>query len=171
MTKKEKRFWLVEGVTRREVERSLADTRFNFFRTRKARKALVVIMSIMIAIKIIAPLLPSDVARYVEFFGFPPILLGYFAVRSSVRHVADSPDELLDERQIKVRDRSYMHSYRIIIGVFCLLIPVISTQVDINGGHFVKGGLWLWNIWVALAFLMAALPSMVIAWNDKSKEL
>jgi len=36
---------------------------------------------------------------------------GWWALRMSVRVVADLPDEYLDERQSRVRDRGYVDAY------------------------------------------------------------
>ena len=170
MAKKEKKFFIIEGVTRNEVERSLADTRFNSLRTRKSRRVLVLALSILFTIEVASSWMPTTPARIIGGVGFFLIFFGYFAVRSSVRHVADSPDELLDERQIRVRDRSYLHSYRIMAGAFALVLLVVYSRPYKSGSR--PGDEWvsLWNLWMAVFLLMAALPSMVIAWSDAGED-
>jgi len=50
------------------------------------------------------------------------VMLAYFQLRKSVRNVADAPDELLDERQIAVRNSGYLHAYRYLAGVGILYV-------------------------------------------------
>jgi uncharacterized membrane protein len=170
MAKKQKKIFIIEGVTRNEVVRSLADTRFNSLRTRKSRRVLVVALSTLLTLEVAASWLPKTPAMIVGDIGFFLILFGYFAIRSSVRHVADSPDELLDERQIRVRDRSYLHAYRIMAGAFALVLLAISSRSYSSGARSGEGWVSLWNLWMAVFLLMAALPSMVIAWTDSGEE-
>lgn len=50
MAKKVKQFWPIEGVTRNEVIKSQNDTRFNFLRTRRSRRVMIVGLSIVTAL-------------------------------------------------------------------------------------------------------------------------
>jgi uncharacterized integral membrane protein len=91
-------------------------------------------------------------------------------IRTSVRHIADAPDELLDERQIALRDRSYLHSYRIISSVFILIILALFIRIELSESAFEVSEWFGTGSWFAIIMLMAGLPSMVVAWMDKGED-
>lgn len=170
MANKEKRFWPIEGVTRSEVIKSQNDTRFNFLRTRKSRRFMIAGLSLLTALVALSTALPTKAATYVTILGGMLLLIGYLLIRTSVRHIADSPDELLDERQIALRDRSYLHSYRIISSVFSLALVALFIRIDLSENAFEITEWWGTGTWFALIMLMAGLPSMVVAWLDKGED-
>jgi hypothetical protein len=90
---------------------------------------------------------------------------GYSLLRIAVRSIADAPDELLDERQIAVRNTSFRYSYfilsYILIGLMVLMFfgPELQMfQPEGNDGSYVV---------IAALFVSASLPSMVMAWREK----
>jgi hypothetical protein len=90
---------------------------------------------------------------------------GYSLLRIAVRSIADAPDELLDERQIAVRNTSFRYSYfilsYILIGLMILMIfgPELQMfQPEGNDGSYVV---------IAALFVSTSLPSMVMAWREK----
>lgn len=90
---------------------------------------------------------------------------GYSLLRIAVRSIADAPDELLDERQIAVRNTSFRYAYfvfgYIVLGLLVLTIFVPELQMfqsEGNDGSFVV---------IAAVFACASLPSMVMAWREK----
>lgn len=170
MSKKEKQFWPIEGVTRREVIKSQNDTRFNFLRTRKSRRLMIAGLTLLTVLVALSSALPSKASSYVGTLGGLLLLIGYLLLRTSVRHIADSPDELLDERQIALRDRSYLHSYRIISSVFALLLVALFIRIDLSENAFEISEWWGTGTWFSLIMLMAGLPSMVVAWLDKGED-
>ncbi len=170
MTKKERQFWPIEGVTRSEVINSQNDTRFNFLRTRKSRRLMIAGLSLLTFLLALSSALPTKASSYVGTLGGLLLLIGYLLLRTSVRHIADSPDELLDERQIALRDRSYLHSYRIISSVFALLLIALFIRIDLSESTFELSKWWGTGTWFALIMLMAGLPSMVVAWLDKGED-
>lgn len=83
---------------------------------------------------------------------------------SWVWYAANETTAKLDERQQQVRDRAYLHSYRLFAG--------IVTLVAVYGGLAWDTGLWLPQTWnqvqaVVWGVLLAAmtLPSAVVAWT------
>jgi hypothetical protein len=97
----------------------------------------------------------TDVLSGVGFIGLGALLFaGYFALRTSVRQLADAPDELLDEMQIAVRNEVYLHAYRLT----ALLLVIVFVVVLIGVSEWA-------NLWFATAMMMAAIPSMVLAWT------
>ena len=92
-------------------------------------------------------------------------LLGYLFLRISVRGIADAPDELLDERQIKVRNTSFRYAYYLmgyfVIGVFILMFfgPDLHLfQPEGNDGSY---------LFISILFFFSSLPSMVLAWREQ----
>jgi hypothetical protein len=93
------------------------------------------------------------------------VLGGYSLLRIAVRSIADAPDELLDERQIAVRNTSFRYSYfilsYILMGLMVLMFfgPELQMfQPEGNDGSYVV---------IAALFVSASLPSMVMAWREK----
>ena len=170
MVKKEKNFWPIEGVTRNEVLKSQSDTRFNFLRTRQSRGWMIGALTALTILVALSSALPTKASSYVGTLGGLLLLTGYLLIRTSVRHIADSPDELLDERQIALRDRSYLHSYRIISSVFALLLIALFIRIDLSENVFEISDWWGMGTWFSLIMLMAGLPSMVVAWLDKGED-
>ena len=168
---REKKFFFLEGVSRNEVIRSQSDSKFNSLRTRKARRRLVVLWVLLFAGEMLTALLKNSVGVFISAFITVFLLWGYFAIRTSVRHVADTPDELLDERQIAVRDRSYLNAYRIISSLFVVASLGISLALDM-GAHLENSINWTDSTpLVSICLLVAVLPSLVLAWTDRGEEL
>lgn len=170
MAKKERQFWPIEGVTRKEVIKSQNDTRFNYLRTTKSRRTMVMALSLLTILVAASSAMPTKASSYVGTLGGLVLLIGYLLIRTSVRHIADSPDELLDERQIALRDRSYLHSYRIISSVFAMALVALFIRIDLSENSFEVGDWWGVGTWFSLIMLMAGLPSMVVAWLDKGED-
>jgi hypothetical protein len=89
----------------------------------------------------------------------------YSLLRISVRSIADAPDELLDERQIMVRNTSFRYAY-FLFGYFVmalLLLMIFGPEIKLfepegNDGSYIV---------IATLFTCAALPSMVMAWRER----
>ena len=85
----------------------------------------------------------------------------YFALRRLVQEAADLPNERLDEREIALRDRSYLEAYRLLGGAIAVSL-VLAIIDDAIGGVVVS-----WNsAWAALLLLSAVLPSAVLAYRQ-----
>jgi hypothetical protein len=93
------------------------------------------------------------------------VLGGYSFLRVAVRGIADAPDELLDERQIKIRNTSFRYAY---LAIGYLLIAVLMLmffgpelqlfQAEGNDGSYLM---------IATLFAFATAPSMILAWREK----
>lgn len=169
MSKKQKNIWLLEGVTRKGVLKAQYDTKFNFLRSCKIRRTLVVIYLLITILVVAAPTISGVYGKILGLIGCVFLIEGYLLLRSSIRHIADTPDELLDERQIALRDRTYLHSYRILVGLFSFISLVIFVRVDFNDEKFVVEHWFGFGTWYAALMLMATLPSAVLAWVDESE--
>ncbi len=95
----------------------------------------------------------------VDLFFWGLLGLLYLMLRKSVRHMSDAPNDLLDERQIQVRDASYLIAYRILATVTLSTFLLFSVLLSIS----------FTDAWMALyvSYLMFSigLPAMVLAWN------
>lgn len=179
MPKNNKIYWF-EGVTEKGTKALLNDEnpKFNWLRLQRNRRILVV--SIWIGIVLVAMgsywptiktnlSLPSgvDVIVYSVTAIFVILLVvgGYSLLRVSVRSIADAPDELLDERQIQVRNTSFRYAYflmgYIVIALMLLMMfgpDVQMFQPEGNDGSYLV---------IATLFAFASMPSMVLAWREK----
>lgn len=131
---------------------------------------MVVGLSVLTVLVPLTSALPAKASSYLATLGGVILLVGFLLLRTSVRHIADSPDELLDERQIALRDRSYLHSYRIISGAFTLLLVGIFIRIDLSENTSQLLDWWGTGTWFSLIMLMAGVPSMVVAWLDKGED-
>ena len=99
------------------------------------------------------------------FFAIFAVLLGYLFLRISVRGIADAPYELLDERQIKIRDTSFRYAYYGLgyIVVALLLLMNVGPEVQLFQPEGNDGSYLI----ISMLFLSAALPSMILAWRER----
>jgi Kef-type K+ transport system membrane component KefB len=125
MSKKNKFYWF-EGVTEKGVKSLLNDqnSKYRWLRTQRNRRALVSLMIvglIAVAMGSYWPTLKTNlnlsdgtsvvIYSVTAIFVILVVLGGYSLLRISVRSIADAPDELLDERQIQVRNTSIRYAY------------------------------------------------------------
>jgi len=179
MSKKNKIYWF-EGVTEKGVKALLNDenSKFRWLRPQRNRRILVVLMTvglIAVAMGSYWPILKSDmnlsngteVVFYsvTAIFAIFAVLGGYSFLRISVRSIADAPDELLDERQIQVRDTSIRYAYYgmgyVVLAILTLMIfgPDLQMfQTEGNDGSYLM---------IATLFAYGSMPSMVMAWRER----
>lgn len=176
---KNKIYWF-EGVTEKGTRALLTDenSKFKWLRPQRNRRILVVLLALSLiglsmgsywpALKqSIALSNDSEVIVYsvTAIFVVFAVLLGYSFLRVSVRGIADAPDELLDERQIQIRNTSYRYAYLsmgyLIIALLLLVFfgPKVSLfQPEGNDGSYLG---------IAALFAFASAPSMILAWREK----
>ncbi|MEY2797759.1 MAG: hypothetical protein RIS22_25 [Actinomycetota bacterium] len=179
MPKNNKIYWF-EGVTEKGVKSLLNDqnSKFAWLRLQRNRRILVIIMTLgflVLSLGSYWPVLKANLTisqgAQLVIFSTTAILVvlstivGYLLLRVSVRGIADAPDELLDERQIKIRNTSFRYSYYLMgyitMGLMILLIygPGVSLfQGEGNDGSY---------LFIAVLFAFASLPSMTLAWREK----
>jgi hypothetical protein len=176
---KNKFYWL-EGVTAQGVKARLSneDSDFRWLRPQRNRRVLVLLMAFGLVLVSMGSYWPtlktnlnlSDGTSVVVFsvtaiFVILAVLGGYSLLRISVRSIADAPDELLDERQIKVRNTSIRYAYYamgyLVFGLLSLMMvgPELQMfQPEGNDGSFLI---------IATLFAYASMPSMVMAWRER----
>ena len=179
MSKKNKFYWF-EGVTEKGVKSLLNDenSKYRWLRPQRNRRILVLLMALGLVLTSTGSYWPTikrnlSIDRGVAgviysvtaFFIILAIVGGYSLLRISVRSIADAPDELLDERQIKVRNTSFRYAYYamgyLIGGLIVLMLsgPELKLfQPEGNDGSYVT---------IAVLFAFASMPSMVMAWRER----
>lgn len=179
MSKKNKFYWF-EGVTEKGVKALLNDenSKYKWLRSQKNRRVLVTLMALGLILTSIGSYWPTlknnlDMTRPISgviysvaaVFVILAVIGGYSFLRIAVRSIADAPDELLDERQIAVRNTSFRYAYfifgYIILGLMLLMLlgPDLKLfQPEGNDGSYIV---------IATLFACAALPSMVMAWRER----
>jgi hypothetical protein len=179
MSKKNKIYWF-EGVTEKGVKALLNDenSKYRWLRPQRNRRILVILMSLGLVLTSLGSYWPTLKTNLKLSPGVGLVIysvtvifvifatLGCFSfLRIAVRSIADAPDELLDERQIAVRNTSYRYAYfilcYILMGLMVLMFygPELQMfQPEGNDGSYVV---------IAAVFATAALPSMVMAWREK----
>jgi hypothetical protein len=179
MSKRNKIYWF-EGVTEKGVKSLLnnENSRYKWLRSQRNRRILVLLMALglfLISMGSYWPTLKTNlnlgpevgilVYSITAIFIIFTVVGGYSLLRIAVRSIADAPDELLDERQIGVRNTSFRYSYfilsYILMGLMVLMFfgPELQMfQPEGNDGSYVV---------IAALFVSASLPSMVMAWREK----
>jgi amino acid transporter len=176
---KNKIYWF-EGVTEKGVKSLLTDenSKYRWLRSQRNRRILVVLMALGTALIAAGSYWPtlktnlnlSDGTQVVIYsvtaiFVIFAVLMGYLFLRISVRGIADAPDELLDERQIKIRDTSFRYAYYGLgyIVLVLLLLMNLGPEVKLFQPEGNDGSYLI----ISMVFLSAALPSMILAWRER----
>ena len=179
MPKNNKIYWL-EGVTEKQVKSLLNDenSKFSWLRRQRNRQVLVLFMAMGIIVTALGSyynglkeeLRLDESAEIVwltvaVLFILFAVLIGYSLLRIAVRGIADAPTELLDERQVKVRDTSYRYAYLIsgYLLITLLLLYFFGPEISLFSDTDNDGSYLL----IATLFAYASLPSMVIAWRER----
>ena len=179
MSKRNKIYWF-EGVTEKGVKALLNEenSKFRWLRPQRNRRVLVSLMIvgfIAVAMGSYWPTLKTDlnlsdgtsvvIYSVTAIFVILVVLGGYSLLRISVRSIADAPDELLDERQIQVRNTSIRYAYYAMgyVVLAILLLTFFGPELKLfqpegNDGSYLM---------ISMLFLSAALPSMILAWRER----
>ena len=179
MSKKNKIYWSL-GVTEKGTRALLTDenSKFKWLRYQRNRRMLVVLELLGLVVIALGSYYQSiktnlNISGAVEVITFSLAVIvaimltlgAYSLLRVAVRGIADAPNELLDERQIQIRDSSYRHAYLAMGYLILVLFLVMFFGPDLrlfepegNDGSFLL---------IASLFAFASLPSMFIAWREK----
>ena len=179
MKPKNKIYWF-EGGTEKGVKDLLNNdkSKFRWLRPQRNRRILVTLMALGVVLTSMGsywPTLKTNlnlspevgvlVYSVTAIFIIFAVVVCYSFLRIAVRSIADAPDELLDERQIAVRNTSFRYAYFILgyvlLGLMVLMFfgPELQMfQPEGNDGSYLV---------IAALFATAALPSMVMAWRER----
>jgi amino acid transporter len=176
---KNKIYWF-EGVTERGVKSLLTDenSKYRWLRSQRNLRILVVLMALGFALVAAGSYWPtlktnlnlSDGTAVVVYsvsaiFVILTVLLGYLLLRISVRGIADAPNELLDERQIKIRDTSFRYAYYALgyLVVALLILMIYAPELKLFEPEGNDGSYLI----ISMLFASSSLPSMVLAWRER----
>jgi hypothetical protein len=173
------RFYWLEGVTRGDIENALhgrTDGRWGWLCRPVVRRGLVVANPVSWALTVYGatdgPLGLGFDDSALSYWGLLPIPL-WFAVRRSVRLIADAPTDLLDERLVAVRDRTYLFSYRWLSFALGLLAAAVIVANDVVGDQSLDAVETQLALLTAVAYTaiwaIPALPSVSLAWTLRNE--
>ena len=179
MSKRNRIYWSL-GVTEKGTRALLTDenSKFKWLRSQRNRRLLVILNMLGIVLVSLGSSYPTlktnlnlNSATELVVYSVTSIFvvflfLGtYSFLRIAVRGIADAPDELLDERQIQIRNTSYRYAYLamgyIVLGLLLLIFfgPELQMfQPEGNDGSYLA---------IATMFAFAAAPSMILAWRER----
>lgn len=153
------------------------------FTTRRARRRLVIAWSAVLVATAVLPLAMrlqdalgpaividgSGLQLVAEVFpGFLVALALGWMLRTSVGRVADLPDTEIDERQVALRDRTYLVAYRGLAVTVVWLLLAAWIVADASATRVVSSSVADWIMSDAMFVMIAltlSLPSAVMAWN------
>lgn len=179
MARKNKIYWSL-GVTEKGTKALLTDenSKFKWLRSQRNRRVLVVLYILaLILISLLSYYQNITVALNLSLdtenmlFNVSVILIslltvtGYSFLRIAVRGIADAPDELLDERQIHVRNSSYRYAYLSLsyLAVALMLLVVVGPDLQLFQDEGDNASFLL----IAVLFWLSSAPSMILAWRER----
>ena len=179
MPKNNKIYWF-EGVTEKGTKALLNDESSIYRRLRPQRSRRILVLFVCLGILLVSmgsywPTLKTSmnvpsgteviVYSVTAIFVILALVGGYSLLRVSVRSIADAPDELLDERQVQVRNSSFRYAYYLMgyVVIALMLLMMFGPEVQMfqpegNDGSYLV---------IATIFAFASMPSMVLAWREK----
>lgn len=148
----------------RKAERDFNDTRFNWLRTPRARRACVVLAFAVLVVYGFGIFYDLPVLSLVSLVTYLAMI---FVLRTAVRGVTDYPDEVVDERMREERGHTYRLAYIGSMGLASLyLIMYIANQVMAKWGVVqpMSADL-LHDSFFVFFFAALILPSAIYAWT------
>lgn len=151
------------------ADRLMADTHYDWLRTRRARLALVAGYIACLVLIAVCYLALGSIA------GILAVLLAlgvWVLVRLSVRTIADLPEDYLDERQAALRNAAYVEAYQWLGGFVGILASAALVAFIVLGKDPDTWSVSItWDaamaiFWVVLG-LVLALPSLVLATHPR----
>jgi hypothetical protein len=110
--------------------------------------------------------LPPVVGGIIGLALVPAYVFAMWRIYEFRNHLAQAPDDQLDERQIRVRDRAYLESYRAFVAVTLLGLAALAIIPDlIDQPITLTYDVVQWLVMGAI-LLSLILPSAVVAWNE-----
>lgn len=169
-----------ETASVKSVEKQLNDTQWDGLRTRGAKMFLLIATNgILLTGTIFLVLVGDSGWTALSMIYILLLFTCWFLLRKSVRLVADAPAEALDERLIRIRDRSYVIAYRWLsmLGLLlatALMLFAVYTDFQPESDGFSYNIPLTWPqvqaiFWLIFAYT-AMLPSMAVIGQELSKK-
>ena len=179
MSKKNKIYWGL-GVTEKGTRALLTNenSKYKWLRSQRNRRVLVVLYALGIFVLSLGSYYPTlktnlDLSSEAEITIFIvtaiwvvlTVVIGISLLRVAVRGISEAPDELLDERQIQIRNTSYRYAYLTMgyLAFFVLGVAIGGPELVLfepqgNDGSYLV---------IASLFAFASAPSMFLAWRER----
>ena len=162
--------WATASV--KEVEKQLNDTKWDGLRTPGAKRFLMISSNVVILFGTgFLVSVGDNVWSAYSLIHILLIFVSWFLLRQSVRLIADAPEEALDERMIRQRDRSYLVAYRWLAAVgvgmvTALMVFAIFTDAQTSSDGFNYQLAFTWPqvqaiFWLVMGYALM-LPSMAM---------
>ena len=162
------------------VEKQLNDTQWDGLRTRGAKLFLLTASNVVIVAGTTFLFLVGDnIWAALSLIYILLLLVFWFLLRQSVRLVADAPIEALDERLIRIRDRSHVYAYRWLAMLVTSLATALlafsiysDLQTETDGFSYNLPLTWPQIqavFWLLFAYA-TMLPSMAVMSQELSKK-
>ena len=164
----------------KNIDTVMNDTKWDAIRTSRAQKLLVILGALSLIAAPLAFWFEDFIKPGFGILAIVPMFLIWWLLRISVRLVADAPDEYLDEFQVRQRDRTYLHSFRILAGLVSGLAVTLMV-IAISSDFQTLGNVDYYNfsmtfgqvnaiIWAVLGSVIL-IPNMVLAWNQSKRSV
>lgn len=160
------------------MQKVMQDTKWDPIRTGRVQKLLVVFGAICVLTAPVVFWFEDLIKPGIGILAVLPIFLIWWLLRISVRLVADAPDEYLDEFQTKQRDRTYLHSFRILavvmsgLAVALMVFTIAKDASTVGSVEYFEFALTFGQvnavIWLILGSVIL-LPNMVLAWTQSNR--
>ena len=165
-----------QGYFSANTKQRVQDTRWNFTRTVTIRRSLVVIFFALLFITSQAFWHLKESTDYLRVIGFATVILEliiFGVLRVSVRSVADTPSEFIDEREVRQKEQAYFYAYKVMEVLSALLLTLFLLNFVITRGSWLNGVDWTADkivtvTWVANA-VVSVLPTALLAWSSQDR--
>lgn len=170
--------WSTASV--KEVEKQLNDTKWDGLRTPSAKRFLMISSNAVILFGTGFLVAVGDNAwSAYSLIHILLIFVSWFLLRQSVRLVADAPEEALDERMVRQRDRSYLVAYRWLAAVGVTMVTALmlfsvftDAQTSSDGFNYQLAFTWPQVqaiFWLVMGYALM-LPSMAMVSLELRKQ-
>lgn len=170
---------LTATASAKSVEKSLADTKWNGLRTKRALRFLVIGSNVVLwGGSIFLFIVGDSVWSAYLLIHVLVLFVFWYLLRQAVRLVPDAPADSLDERMNQERNQNYFTAYQGLAGIATLIAVVFILNVVIQDASetgdgfnytisftFPQSQAVFWFIY----FYVFTLPTMVTAWRDSRR--
>lgn len=95
-----------------------------------------------------------------------PTLFAMWRLYEFRGHMAQAPDHELDERQVRVRDRAYLESYRLFVLFVLLALFGVGVLPGLVGRPVTFDYMTIQWFIMGVVLLSLTLPSAVVGWQE-----
>ena len=155
---------VLEDVARK-ADRDFADTRYDWLRSQRRRRLLVLLTMALVAVYGWGNYYEWPVTTLVALVLFFGCL---WLLRIAVRGITDYPDEIVDERMREVRGLTYRYAFLGVMALFSIyLVFYIFNQLLAKAGLVtLMSAEQLHELGFTVFFTSMALPSAIFAWSE-----